>query len=195
MGRRPGAPLSRDQVIEAAIRCIAEEGPGALGINRVARALAIRPPSLYHHVASNEDLARQVAIEGWRRLAAGMADRPSPADPGASIAALAATYRRFVQEHPGLYQVMSETPLHADPEFHPVGSAIMEDFARVLAPYGLHGDAVVHAVRMLRAALHGFVTLEQSGQFGMPQSVDESFQWLVAHLDGLLERASSQAGI
>lgn len=191
MGRKPGAPLSREQVIETAIRCIADEGPGALGINRVARALDIRPPSLYHHVASNEDLARLVAIEGWRRLAARMTDRPASADPGASIEALASTYRRFVSDHPGLYRVMNETPLNDDPEFHPVGFAIMQDFTQVLGRYGLHGDDVVHAVRTLRAALHGFVLLEQSGQFGMAQSIEESFAWLIAHFRRMLARESA----
>jgi hypothetical protein len=35
----------------------------------------------------------------------------------------------------------------------------------------------------VRAALHGFVTLEASGGFGMRQSVGESFKRLVDLLD------------
>lgn len=192
MGRKRGAALSREDVIRAAIACLSEEGPGALGINRVARALGIRPPSLYHHVASNEDLARLVAIEGWRQLGVDLADRPGASDPGASIVALATAFRRFVSDHPAWYQVMSETRLgQEDPEFHPVASAIMQDFAQALAPYGLLGDEVVHAVRMLRATLHGFVSLELSGQFGMPYNVDESFQWILAQVTTTLAGRST----
>jgi AcrR family transcriptional regulator len=184
--------LTLDDVVEAAIACLTEGGSKALGINNVARVLGIRPPSLYHHVASNEDLLQRVAIEGWRRLGAAMAERPSAPDPRASIQALAKAFRRFVSDHPSLYEVMSGTPLTDVPEFEPIASAIMQDFARVLATYGLQGDEVVHAVRMMRASLHGFVLLEQTGQFGMPQSIEESFDWLIAHLDLSLERSAAR---
>ncbi len=36
---------------------------------------------------------------------------------------------------------------------------------------------------MLRAALRGFVTLENGGDFGMPRDVDRIFEALVAALD------------
>jgi hypothetical protein len=37
-------------------------------------------------------------------------------------------------------------------------------------------------VRAYRSALHGFVSLEVNGGFGLPQDVDESFEALVAVL-------------
>lgn len=189
MGRKRGAALSREDVIQAAIACIAAEGPHALGINRVARALGIQPPSLYHHVASNEELIRLVTIEGWRQLGIALADRSAAIDPTAGIAALARTFRRFVIDHPAWYQVMSETRLaQDDADFMPVAARIMEDFAEALAPFGVTGAEVVHTVRMLRATLHGFVLLELSGQFGMPFDSDESFEWAVEHLNAMLAR-------
>jgi hypothetical protein len=42
----------------------------------------------------------------------------------------------------------------------------------------------------VRAALHGFVTLESSAGFGLPLSLDESFERLVAMLDRGLSGAS-----
>jgi hypothetical protein len=49
----------------------------------------------------------------------------------------------------------------------------------VMAGYGLDGDDAIDAVRAYRSALHGFVSLEASGGFGMPLSVDRSFGRLV----------------
>jgi len=191
MGRKRGVALGREDVIQAAIACVDAEGPGALGIKRVAQALAIQPPSLYHHVSNNEELVRLVTIEGWRQLGNALADRPQAATPRAGIEALAWTFRRFVTEHPGWYQVMSETRLpQDDADFIPVATRIMQDFAEALAPFGISGSAVVHTVRMLRASIHGFVLLELSGQFGMPYAADESFQWMVERLVGMLERES-----
>jgi hypothetical protein len=49
----------------------------------------------------------------------------------------------------------------------------------VLAGYGLTGADAVHAARALRSALHGFVSLEAAGGFGLPESLDESYDRLV----------------
>ena len=48
-----------------------------------------------------------------------------------------------------------------------------------LAGYGLTGDDAIDATRAFRAALHGFVSLEAAGGFGLPQDVDRSFHKLV----------------
>ena len=47
---------------------------------------------------------------------------------------------------------------------------------------GVTGDDAIHLTRAFRAALHGFVSLEQIGGFGMPMAVDESFRRFVALL-------------
>jgi len=54
--------------------------------------------------------------------------------------------------------------------------------AAVMAGYGLHGDDAIDAIRVFRSALHGFVSLEANGGFGMPYSVDRSFGRLVQAL-------------
>ena len=59
----------------------------------------------------------------------------------------------------------------------------------VLRGYGLQGDDAIHGVRIVRAALHGFVTLEAGGGFGLPLSLDDTFGRLVAVLDQGLARA------
>ena len=42
------------------------------------------------------------------------------------------------------------------------------------------GDDMIHAIRGLRALMHGFVSLEAAGGFAMPQDLDESYRRLVA---------------
>lgn len=55
--------------------------------------------------------------------------------------------------------------------------------AAALKGYQLAGPALIHAVRILRAALHGVVSLEAAGGFGLPDSVDETYAHLVDALD------------
>ena len=45
------------------------------------------------------------------------------------------------------------------------------------------GDDALHATRVLRSALTGFVALEQNGGFGLPLALDETFERLIALLD------------
>ena len=59
----------------------------------------------------------------------------------------------------------------------------VEMIAAALAGYRLEGAALIHAVRMWRAACHGIATLQTAGGFGLPQSVDVTFGYLVDALD------------
>jgi hypothetical protein len=49
----------------------------------------------------------------------------------------------------------------------------------VLAGSGREGDDLIHAVRALRSAVHGFAALEASGGFGLDVDPDVSFSRLV----------------
>lgn len=69
-----------------------------------------------------------------------------------------------------------------DEEHNAAGAAAVGLIANVLKGYRIEGDDMIDAVRMLRAALHGFVTLEAAGGFGLPQSVDGTFTRLVDSL-------------
>lgn len=183
MGKHRHA-LSRADVVGAALRNVMRDGEPGLGVQRVAASLGIRAPSLYNHVASQEELRAAVAIEGWRMLSEALhgALRSDAAkqDP---VLAVASAFRKFAKAQPGLYQLMSVARVeHDDAAFRPVADGLFLVFAQAFAPQALSQDQFVHAIRALRAAVHGFVHLEINGQFGMPYDVDLSFEWMVCAL-------------
>jgi AcrR family transcriptional regulator len=178
MPRRAGPSLSRDDVIAAAVGCVERDGAQSLGVNAVARALGIQPPSLYNHVGGNDDLRRAVALEGWRRLADALPG-------GGDFHATAHAYRAFARAQPRLYELMSTEPLEGD---RAARDALLARFRALV-------DEDVHALRVVRAALHGFVLLEATGQFGLREPVEASFERLVDALAPLVKRSSvSPAG-
>ena len=59
----------------------------------------------------------------------------------------------------------------------------------VLAGFGLPDARVVDSARALRSALHGFVTLEGAGGFGLPRDVTRSYRFLVDTLIAGFEAA------
>jgi AcrR family transcriptional regulator len=55
--RTARAPLSREAIVDAALRVVGREGAQGLNMRRVAEELGTGPASLYWHVASKDELA------------------------------------------------------------------------------------------------------------------------------------------
>jgi hypothetical protein len=70
-------------------------------------------------------------------------------------------------------------PLDDHEEAHAAFAAPVQVLAEVLGALGLSADNAVPVIGSLRSALHGFVSLEAGGGFGVPDSVDHSFDVLV----------------
>ena len=104
--------------------------------------------------------------------AAGLAGRDA-------LVALARAYRGYARAHPGRYAASVRAPAPGDDEHAAAGAAAVRLLAAVLKGYRIEGADMIDAVRMLRAALHGFVSMEAAGGFGLPQSVDGTFTRLV----------------
>jgi len=191
LARRRGKSLDRQQVVEAAIACVEADGPDALGVSRVARELGIKPPSIYNHVGKGDALARAVVIEANRRVLAVLKDAVrGVVDPREQVLTIAMTLRRWVRENPGLYAVTARVvPDNEHPEFKPVLQDMLDLMGRPLAQLGVASEDSIHAIRGLRAAMHGFLLLENSGQFALAVDSGESFRWLIGSiLDGLAAR-------
>jgi hypothetical protein len=71
-------------------------------------------------------------------------------------------------------------PAADDAALEAAAAEILSIFDDVFAGYGITGSDAVDAARFVRSTLHGFVSLELGGGFGLPHSADTSFQRLVA---------------
>lgn len=49
----------------------------------------------------------------------------------------------------------------------------------MLRGYVLRGSKTIHAARYMRRVLHGIISLERSGGFGLPAEVEKTFRILV----------------
>jgi AcrR family transcriptional regulator len=175
----PRAGLHPEAVVEAAARIADADGLDAVTLARLAADLGVRTPSLYSHVDGLDDLRRRLAARGAGELADTMLEAATGRARGDALRAVATAYREYAREHPGSYAAAQRAADIPDD----AGARAVRVFTAVLAGYGLTGDDAIHATRAIRAALHGFAALEAGGGFGMRQSVDESFERLVALLD------------
>ncbi len=186
MGRPPKEKsLTRQDVIDAAIACIEKEGESALGVNRVARELGIKPPAIYKHLDGNSGLQKAVALAIWRKyLTDCQKQMEGITEPRLLLRTGARATRNFAQAHPALYKVMMHYQMQpTDPE----EAAIIQDSLSLLKKslqlYGLSHDAFIDVMRMVNAAIYGFIIREQSELMTLDRSADASYE---AMLDALL---------
>jgi AcrR family transcriptional regulator len=188
MARKVGLRL--DQVLAVATSLADSEGLEAVTLARVAGVLGVRSPSLYSHVDGVAGLRRAMALDAAARLGRDISDAVRGRVGGEALTELAHAYRRFALAHPGLYASMLPTPSREDDEeVYEAFAAPVQAIATVLAGLGVAEGDTVPMVRALRSAVHGFVSLEAAGGFGMPQDVDQSFATLVRVLIAGIEAA------
>lgn len=182
MGRRVGLALSREQVVGQALEYVERDGADQLSLASVARGLGVQTPSLYYYVSGNQELRELAVIEGWRRLGGAILSAAPEERPGPALRLECHAYRQWALDHPEVYRLMSAVSVSpSDPRFVPVATPIFEHIARRVSPSG-NADpaAIVHASRLIRSVLHGFISLEVSGQFNLKDfDVDETFETLV----------------
>ncbi len=191
---QPKARLDKAAVIQAAAELADAEGLEQLTLARLAERLSIRTPSLYNHVSGLTGLRRDLAQVGIHELNARLTRAVMGKAGDEAVAALAQAFRAFAKEHPGLYAATVHPTDADDQAWQPAARTVVEVVAAVLAAYGLQGDEAIHAIRGLRAALHGFIALETSGGFGIPLDLDESFLWLVQMMIRGLHQGQSSLG-
>lgn len=170
--------LSRQDVIEAAIACIEKEGASALGVNRVARELGIKPPAIYKHLKGNAELKKAVAIAIWKRFFTEFKQKTADIeDDRAFLKAGGFASRNFARSHPGLYRVMMQFQLQPDdPESALVIKESQSFFRVFLGSNNISQTQLIDIMRMVNAAIAGFITLEQSGLLTLSRSTDKSFE-------------------
>jgi AcrR family transcriptional regulator len=174
--------IDRDAVVRAAAKIADDNGWDALTLARLAKKLRVRPPSLYNHVGGLEGVRRELKILALRDLNAALSRATIGKSRDDAVRALAAAYRNFVKRHPGTYAATMVAAPKNDPALDTAASEVVETCMAVVSGYGLDRRAGLHAIRAVRAAVHGFAELEIGGGFGIPLDVDKSFDWLVSAL-------------
>jgi len=179
--------LSTDAVVEATLQLIDESGPSAVNLAAVADRVGVRQPSMYKHVDDANHLRRLVALAVITELRQRIEEAVLGRAGEDALRELMRAYRRYVMERPGRYAMFPAAPL-LDPLLEPSGRRLMAVVATVLERCGITGRRGLDAMRAIRAAAHGFASLEAAGGFGPPDDLDASYDLLVNSLIAGLTR-------
>lgn len=182
----PRAGLTPERVALEAAAVADDVGFDRLTLATVAERLGVRLPSLYKHIDSLDGLRRDVAVLATGQLGQAITQATVGRSGEEALRALALAYRDHARRHPGSYAATVRAPDAASPAHTAAADAVLRVVLAVLGGYGLTGDDAIDATRALRAALHGFVSLEAAGGFGLAREIDRSFERFVTAFDGTL---------
>ena len=175
----PRAGLNPDVLVDVALALVDEKGLDALSLAAVADRAGVAAPSLYKHVGSLAALRELMALRVIRQLTALSAGVVMGRSRDDAVEALMRAYRAYVVANPGRYALMPLDAMHV-PALAAAGRELFGVFIAVMRGYDLRDQAATHAIRRLRATVHGFATLEAAGGFGLPEDVEITFNQLIA---------------
>lgn len=175
----PRAGVTTDRVVEEAESLADEVGLAEVTLAQIAGRLDVKVPSLYKHVAGLDALHALVEVRAKSDLGDALGRAAVGVAGDDAVDALADAYRDWAKRHPGRYSATLKAPNPSDEAAVAASDSAVQIVFDALAGYGLTGDDAIDATRAFRAVLHGFVSLEAAGGFGLPQDVDRSFHKLV----------------
>lgn len=184
-------PEVRRRLTEAAAEVLAAEGLGALSTRRLAAAVGASTMAVYTHFGSLPELVREVAREGFKRLADHMAAVPQTDNPLDDLLELGWAYRQNALDNPALYAVMfglvsggtadSMATAKADGQY--TFDALVAGTQRVLDAEQFRAGEATAIASQLWSALHGYVSLELAGYFDDdPNAVERILSPLLMNL-------------
>ena len=187
----PRAGVTVDRIVDVAAMLADRDGYDTLTIARIAEELGVRSPSLYNHVEGIDDIRRLLTVRAFDELGSVLQRSGVGRSRDDAVRATARAFRTFALAHPGMYATTVPSSEIADDDIRQAGTRAVEVVLAILRGYELDEDAAIHAARSLRAAVHGFVSLELAGGFGLEQPTGETFDWMVALLvDGFARQGS-----
>ena len=155
----------RRALMQAAVDAVAERGAASLSLRDLARRAGVSHAAPTHHFGDKAGLLTAVAVEGYTRLCAALAEAGDFADAGVA-------YVLFATDHPGYFAVMFRPELYHryDPDVA-AARARTTEMLRAGARAAFGDDDRVPALAAW-SLVHGMATLLIDGALELDPGTD-----------------------
>jgi AcrR family transcriptional regulator len=192
---RTANPATRMALIEAAARLLAQEGPDALTLRRLAAEVGTSTMAIYTHFGSMEDLHREVRREGFARLAAHLTSVAPTEDPVADLSVTGVAYIINAVENPYLYRTMF-SDIDTESGGAPIGietfEVLAEGVRRCMEARRFRAADPAEVAIQFWSATHGVVMLHLGGLFGAADALRHFAQLGETLLAGLGDKPAAR---
>lgn len=158
-------PLSRDRILQAAVRVADRGGVAAISMRRVAQELGVEAMSLYHHVPNKDALLDGVVDAVFAAIELPPAPHP---DWRAAIRRRAASARAVLSRHSWALGLM-------DSRRNPGMATVrhLDAVLGILRQAGFSLPLAAHAISLIDSYTNGFVLQQTNLPISTPDDVQE----------------------
>ncbi len=155
----PRVPLSRERIVEAALRVMDDEGLEAVTMRRIGRELGVEAMSLYNHVEDKEDILDGIC----ERVMSEFEFPESGPDWAENARRGARAWRQLLRAHPDVMRLFAEErgPVTSIDSMRP-----MEYALRLFREAGLSDRDTAQAFHAFGGYIQGFVIMEMGSIAG-----------------------------
>jgi AcrR family transcriptional regulator len=149
-------------ILAAALEMLEEDGPSSLSMRNLAQKLGMKAPSLYRHFADKTALEDALRFEGAHQLQVFLEPSTKKRSPKDALRTCAQNFLKFTRQHQHLYDLMHAPGVYASVgERKDLWNMVLSIVGKVTG----NPDDTASSVAFW-AFLHGFCSLERTGQFG-----------------------------
>lgn len=183
--------LSRDLIVSEAFKMIDERGTDSFSVRGLAAKLGVRVSSLYNHIENEYDLLLEVAKRAGAMYAQFIETEVSGLALDEASYKAGDAFRRFMDEHRYLYELLLNRRWMGNPEFEKA----IEEFTRPIFYlsdlYGVKDKAArEHAYIAMRVVTHGFSYLDSLGVFdGLSIDTTESYHKMIKSVIDMMKKS------
>jgi AcrR family transcriptional regulator len=175
----PRTGIGLNVIVDAAASIADRDGLDNVTLKAVAAELGIKAPSLYNYFDGAHGLRRELTLLGLKLLGDTVSEACMGLSGDTAVRTTAYAIRRFAARRPGIYLAGHHSGAQDDDDLIEAGDRVVSMFTAVLRGYGFDGDEAIHAMRVMRNAIHGFVLIEAVHYFRYSADVDTSFERLI----------------
>lgn len=170
VGRAPRRPaLSRDLVLQAALRLVDQEGLDALTMRRLGQELDRDPMALYRYATNRAELLDGVA----ELVVSELVIPPDASDWKAQLRRTAHEFRQLALAHPNVVPLIVTRPLATPLALRPLGTLRpLEQMLELLVGAGYTPVRALNVYRSYWGMLHGHVLNELQEVVVDPEETD-----------------------
>lgn len=191
----PASPENERQIVEEALRILEQEGPDAVSMRRIAKAVGITPMAIYHYFPNREALLRHVTDAEFDKLNEFANARGHRGSVQTKMIRIMDGYIDYALARPRLFDYVFSRPREGARRFpddfrarkSPTLNPVADIIAGAMEDGKLRRDDVWEIALETWALAHGYLGLYLAGRFNL---TEEQFRELVHRsmrrlLDGL----------
>ena len=171
------AGIDRDDIVDAALRLVEDEGADALTMRRLAAELGVTATTIYWHVGNRDDVVVALVERHGQQLAARPVTGDDPAD---RIIAAAMAVWDSALAHPEVMRLAHASGATSALEMH-----LEIALARELTAAGVTGEEARDALRSLLICVGGFLVLALRPADAVPTELAGTALWAAVDDDGV----------